>query len=373
MYTSTDKEQRPTWPQIHRAEDSQHDLGQSSPWGARVLETDSPKLDAKVLTQSEFAPTQLGNDLGLLESAEGQVVSVSGQSFRAESMAGSRAGSRPHSRAGQSSSAPVPLQLGDALVEVQSPPGQFRHMAGPGSGPRSRAGQSSDASGSMQLRDSIAGLLHSEHCSSQPSSDSHASAAHFVGFGTASEQITSPGLIKSVVTDASGQIKQQQGPATALKGHFGQPGLLQLPQGGLKVPLEASMGLQTPFEQRLAEQKPSCDISVHSRHAQETENVGLDAVGPSSQPRQLQMPSASQQGDGLLSQGVSEAPAESPSYTSRFKQVETQTCLSNHSHALVAQLQPFVGHMFCGTCFGDQLLVKASNSKILGIARNLRK
>lgn len=258
--------------------------------------------------------------------------------------------------------------LSSVTMKPEAVPGQFEEAPGQGSlGSRaqsgssspSRTGQSSSASGSVHLRDSIAGLLHSEQSASQHSTVSSNGAAKgaapFSGFDTGSEQITSPGLIKSARqadVNHTGQV------------HIllaGKPTRLHQTEGGLQPEIP------TKDVSRQADQWPSSNVDVDASAAgaastQELQAKGEECIGekaevagpnPEGQESpsaatgasvmrlgQLQVPSGLQRGDSVLSEAASEVPASS----GRFKQV--MVCCLVYAAALPStQMLICTGHV----------------------------
>lgn len=222
--------------------------------------------------------------------------------------------------------------------------GQLRDSLGSESGHR----DDSVVSGAIQLRDSIAGLLQSEQSASQHSTTSGSTtakgAAQFSGFGTSVEQITSPGLVDSAVTNPLSYSRQaepvQLTPWPPVRLHHAED--LQHPHGQFTSSSSSSIR-QTDRLQAAEVQSDALDTGRASIARPQQDS--WSATGPEQenrqasahlkelcspadgnslfqQPGQLQAPSALQRGDsqlsGAASQPVSESPAAS---TSRFKQV----------------------------------------------------
>lgn len=236
----------------------------------------------------------------------------------------------------------APMRLAEASGQAASAPGQNRSRAPSSSNSPVKTSHSSSASQSVLLRDSIAGLLQSEQSASHHSAASGSSiafeVAQFSGFGTGSEQITSPGLIRSVRTDAMGDIMQSQPVSIAQDWGPSQQSVSQ-PRLGLKdSPVKQAghrqsidgdlnslgvgvnaMELQSRGGDAVAATGDSKELSVRC----EARLEGYPPAGTSSgmQLGQLQMSSELKRGGNLLSEAAPQVASDSPASSSRFKQV----------------------------------------------------
>lgn len=239
-------------------------------------------------------------------------------------------------------SEPAPMQLARASGQAASAPGQNRSRPPSSSNSPIKTCHSSTASQSVHLRDSIAGLLQSEQSASHHSTASSTAfeAAQFSGFGTGGEQITSPGLIRSVRTDAMGNIIQTQPVSIAQDWGLSQQ-LVSQPCLGLKdspvkqaghrqsidgdlnslgVGFVNAMELQSRGGDALAATgEDSKELSVRF----EARLQGCPPAGTSSgmQLGQLQLPSELKRGGSLLSEAAPQVASDSPASSGRFKQV----------------------------------------------------
>ena len=238
----------------------------------------------------------------------------------------------------------APMQLARASGQAASAPGQNRSRAPSSSNSPIKTSHSSSASQPVHLRDSIAGLLQSEQSASHHSTASGSSiafeAAHFSGFGTGGEQITSPGLIRSVRTDAMGNIMQTQPVSIAQDWSLSQQSVSQprlglkdspVKQAGHRQSIDGDLNsLGLGFVNAMELQSRGGDALAATGEDSKELSVGFEArlqayppAGTSCgmQLGQLQLPSELKRGGSLLSEAAPQVASDSPASSGRFKQV----------------------------------------------------